>query len=65
MESGSLSFNAGGYSHVWISIKNISSYISQRGKSCIIIVIIFCYISFVHVELIELNNFNACLSANK
>ena len=41
MDSESLSFNAGGYSHVWLSIKNIFSYIYQRGKLYIIIITIF------------------------
>ena len=52
MDSESLGLSSGRYSHVWHSIKNISSDIFQRGKSYIIIAILF-YISLVHVELIE------------
>ena len=47
------------------SIKNISSYIYQRGKSFIIIVIIFHIPFLVHVELIELNKVNTYSSVNK
>ena len=64
MDSESLGLSAGRNSHVWHSIKNISSDIFQRGKSYIIIVILF-YISLVHVELIELSKLNTYSSVNK
>ena len=48
MDSESLSFNAGGYSHFWLAIKNILSYIYKRGKLYIIIIIIFHISFFVH-----------------
>ena len=48
MDSESLSFNAGGYSHFWLAIKNILSYIYQRGKFYIIIIIISHIPFFVH-----------------
>ena len=47
MDSESLSFSAGGYSHVWLSIKNIFSYIYQRGKLYIIIIITIFNIAFL------------------
>ena len=64
MDSESLGLSAGRSSHVWHSIKNISSDIFQWGKSYIIIAILF-YISLVHVELIELNKLNTYSSVNK
>ena len=64
MDSESLGLSSGRYSHVWHSIKNISSDIFPRGKSYIIIAILF-YISLVHVELIELNKLNTYSSVNK
>ena len=48
MNSESLSFNADGYSHVWLSIKNIFSYIYHRGKLYIIIITIFNISFLVH-----------------
>ena len=48
MDSESLSFHASGYSHVWLSIKNIFSYIYQRGKLYIIIISIFNISFLVH-----------------
>ena len=60
MDSESLSFSAGRYSHVWHSIKNIF----QRGKSYNITIIIF-HISLMHLELTELNKLNTYSSVNK
>ena len=64
MDSESLGLSSGRYSHVWHSIKNISSDIFQRCKSYIITAILF-YIYLVHVELIELNKLNTYSSVNK
>ena len=64
MDSESLGLSAGRYSHVWHSIKNISSDIFQRCKSYIITAILF-YIYLVHVELIELSKLNTYSSVNK
>ena len=64
MDSESLGLSSGRYSHVWHSIKNISSDIFQRCKSYIITAILF-YIYLVHVELIELSKLNTYSSVNK